>query len=87
MKPEWHINCSEEGCYLAGVKDAKGKGRYIRASISKKDLGHLLQGKHITLLFLNDGYEQEAMLDIELSEGKTVFEVSDILNELVSKEV
>lgn len=87
MKPEWHINASEEGCYLAGVKEAKEKGRYIRASISREDIGHLLQGKHITLLFLNDEYEEDGMLDIELIEGSTKFEVSDKLNKLINKEV
>ena len=87
MKPEWHITYSDEGCYLADVKEAKEKGRYIKASISIEEIGHLLQGKHITLLFLNDGYEEEGMLDIELTEGSTKFEVSDELNKLINKEV
>ena len=83
MKPEWHIAYEKDGCYKAGVKEAKQKGMYIRASISKEDIGHLLQGKHVVLLFLNDGYEQDGMLDISLTDGNTEFDVSTELNELI----
>ena len=86
MKPEWHIEWTEDGCYKAGIKEAKESGKYIKGSISKEEIGHLLQGKHITLLFLNDGYEQEGMLDIELVDGNTNFEVSDKLNNLIITE-
>lgn len=86
MKPEWHISCVEDGCYKAGVKDAKESGMYIKSSISKDDIGHLLQGKHITLLFLNDNYEQEARLDIGLTDEKTKFSVSNKLNDLIITE-
>jgi ribosomal protein S27AE len=86
MKPEWHISCIEDGCYQAGVKEAKEDGMYIKGSISKDDIGHLLQGKHITLLFLNDDYEQEARLDIGLTNEKTNFSVSNKLNDLIITE-
>ena len=86
MKPEWHISCTEDGCYKAGVKEAKESGMYIKGSISKDDIGHLLQGKHITLLFLNDDYEQEARLDIGLTNEKTNFSVSNKLNDLIITE-
>ena len=86
MKPEWHISCVEDGCYKAGVKEAKEDGMYIKGSISKDDVGHLLQGKHITLLFLNDDYEQEARLDIGLTDEKTNFSVSNKLNDLIITE-
>ena len=85
MKPEWHIEHESEGCYQAGVNEAKDKGKYIKASISKEDIGCLLQEKHITLLFLNDDYEQEGMLDIVLSNKKTTFDVSEKLNEIIIK--
>ena len=84
MKPEWHIE-GKDGCYESSVKEAKNKGKYIRASISKEDIGKLLQGKHVTLLFLNDEYREEGMLDIEFSEGNTTFEVSDELNNMIIK--
>lgn len=83
MKPEWHIEHKTEGCYLYGVKEAKENKKYIKASISKDDIGNLLQGKNITLLFLNDEYEDVGMLDIELTDGETYFEVSEELNELI----
>lgn len=77
---EWHVQYKEDGCYQAGVKEAIESKKYIRVSISKEDIGHLLQGKHLTLLFLNDEYEQEGLLDIELTDGNTEFEVSEKLN-------
>ena len=86
MKPEWHISCTEDGCYKAGVKEAKESGMYIKGSISIEDIGHLLQGRHITLLFLNDDYEQEARLDIGLTNEKTNFSVSNKLNDLIITE-
>ena len=83
VKPEWHIEYETEGCYQYDVKDAKEKKKYIKASISKECIGHLLQGKHITLLFLNGGCELEGMIDIELTDSGTKFEVSKELNELI----
>ena len=86
MKPEWHISCTEDGCYKAGVKEAKESEMYIKGSISIEDIAHLLQGRHITLLFLNDDYEQEARLDIGLTNEKTNFSVSNKLNDLIITE-
>lgn len=80
---DWHIEYETEGCYQYNVKDAKEKKKYIKASISKECIGHLLQGKHIALLFLDGGCELEGMIDIELSNGKTTFEVSEELNEII----
>ena len=84
MKPEWHTE-GEDGCYLSSVEKAKRNNKYIAASISKEDIGNLLQGKHITLLFLNDDYGMEGMLDIKLSEGNTEFDVSEKLNDMIIK--
>ena len=39
MKPEWHISYTEDGCYKAGVKEAKESGKYIKGSISVEDVG------------------------------------------------
>ena len=83
MRPEWHIEHETDACYQYGVIEAKEKGKYIKASISLEDIGHLLQGKHVALLFLNDDYGQEGMIDIGLSDEKTVFEVSEELNEMI----
>lgn len=83
MKPEWHIEHTTDSCYHAVVEGAKENKKYINASVSKEDIGHLLQGKHITLLFLNDDYESVGMIDIGLTDGETVFAVSKELNELI----
>lgn len=83
MKPAWHIEHKTEGCYLSNVKNAQENKKYIRASISKEDIGKLLQDTHITLLFLNDAYGLEGMLDIGLSDDKTVFDVSEQLNHMI----
>lgn len=83
MKPEWHIGYTTDGCYHAEVEQAKENKKYIKVSVSKKDIGNLLQGKHIVLLFLNDGYEDVGMIDIELTDGETVFEIPEELNELI----
>lgn len=82
-RPEWHIEERRECCYLSKVKQAKNDGRYIKVSISSEDIGRLLQDKHITLLFLNNDYEQKGMIDIELSDKGTSFDVSRELNELI----
>ena len=82
MKPEWHVNVAD-GSYFAGVREAKEKGKYIEVFISKEDIGDLLQGKYITLMFLNDGYELEGQMDIKLSDNETRFEVPDKINNLI----
>lgn len=84
MKPEWHIEHKTDRCYLSSVKKAKEHKKYIKASISKETIGYLLQGRQIVLLFFNDDYEVEGMLDIELSDGKTVFDVSEELSKLIA---
>lgn len=78
MKPEWHVE-PIDSCYEYTVKDAIRNKKYIKASISKDDIGNLL---HV-LLFLNDDYGLEGMMDIGLTDEKTIFEVSDELNELI----
>ena len=83
MKPEWHIQSEEDKSYQYSVLIAEENKKYIKASLSIDDIGHLLQGKHITLLFLNDGYEMEGMMDIGLTDYHTDFKVSDDLNELI----
>lgn len=83
MRPEWHIEYKTDENYLWNIKNAKEHGKYIKASISKETIGYLLQGRQIVLLFLNDDYEVNGMLDIELSDEKTVFEVSEELNQMI----
>ena len=83
MKPENHIAHESDGCYWAEVETALANNRYIGVKVSKRDIGHLLQGKHIILLFLNDDYEDKGMVDIKLSDDETVFEVSEELNQMM----
>lgn len=83
MKPEWHIDYKTEECYLSEVDSAMKKNKYIKVSLSKECIGHLLQGKQVSLLFLNDDYELEGMLDIGLSDEENEFNVSNELNELI----
>lgn len=80
MKPEWHIEWKSDGCYQFSVNAAQKNGRYIKASLSKEYLGYLLQGAHVCLLFLNNNYELQGVLDIELTDDDTNFAVSDKLN-------
>lgn len=86
MKPEWHIMHVDDGSYKMDVKDAKENGKYIKGLISKNDVGHLLQGKHIGLLFLNEDYEEEGLLDIGLTDDETNFSISNKLNDLIITE-
>ena len=40
MKPEWHISCTEDGCYKAGVKEAERiSGGYNRGEANKESEG------------------------------------------------
>lgn len=82
----WHILYVDDESYKRDVKNAKKNGKYIKGLISKNDIGHLLQGKHIGLLFLNDEYGEEGFLDIGLTDNKTSFSVSNKLNELIITE-
>lgn len=84
MKPEHHIEYVTDGCYTSSVKTAKDKEMHIECLLSKEDIGNLLQGKVANLLFLNNDYELEGMIDIKLSDGKTTFNVSDKLNNLIT---
>jgi hypothetical protein len=83
MGPELHIGHEPDGCYQSGVLQAKQSGTYIKVSISKAWIGRLLQGQHIELLFLNDHCEQKGLLDIEMSDGKTEFYVSEELSQMI----
>lgn len=82
MKPEWHLN-GDDGCYFASVEEAKEKDKYIEISISKEDIGNLLQGRYISLLFLNEKCEEEGMIDIKLSDKETNFEIPEKINNLI----
>ena len=83
MKPEYHVEHKTEALYRWNANDLKEAKRYMKVSISQEDIGNLLQGKHIILNFLNDGYELKGMLDICLSDDVTVFEVPERLNEFI----
>lgn len=80
MKPEHHVEDITEGCYISSIKAAKKNGTHIECKLSKEDIGNLLQGKAIDLLFLNDGYELTGMIDIKMTDNETEFNVSDKLN-------
>ncbi len=84
-KPEYYVNHIEEGVYISTVNNSIEKNTYIKCSISKEDIGNLLQGKSVSLVFLNDDYESTGMIDIVLSDGKTNFDVSDGINEMINK--
>lgn len=83
MKPEHRIKQEEERSYQFDVMQAKENKKYIKAAISIEDIGKLLQGRHAVLLFLNDEYDMEGMLDIYMSDDKTQFVVSEELNEMI----
>ena len=84
MKPEHHIGYIKEGCYTSSVELAKDKEMHIECLLSKEDIGNLLQGKAVNLLFLNNDYELAGMIDIKLSDGQTKFNISDKLNNLIT---
>ena len=81
-KPEYHVNHTSEEHYQYEIMDVKAKQSHIECKLSKEDIGNLLQGKAIYLLFLNDGYEASAMIDIKMTDYETEFNVSD---EIVEK--
>lgn len=70
-KLTYNIEYPQEGSYIYGVKEAKSNSRYIHISISKEDIGNLLQGKNIKILFLNAGYESPGIIDVQLSDSET----------------
>lgn len=80
---EWHVVHTKDGCYQSNVEQAKEDGVYIHISLSKEEIGDLLQGKHIELLFLNDDYRQKGMLDIELTDNNTNCEVSEKIHKMI----
>lgn len=83
MKPECHVSSTEEECYLSSVEVTKAKGTHIECQLSKEDIGNLLQGKAIELLFLNSDCALEGMIDIKLSDTETNLNVSDKLNNMI----
>ncbi len=83
MKPEYHVNSITEHCYISSIELTKKKETHIECQLSKEDIGNLLQGKAIELLFLNDNYELKGMIDIKLSDTETKFDISDKLNNMI----
>lgn len=85
MKPEYHVEDITEELYISSIEEARKSETHIECKLSKEDIGNLLQGKAIELLFLNDNYELEGMIDIKLSDTKTEFNISDKLNNMINK--
>lgn len=83
VKPEWHIENPKEGCFISGRECAELNNRYIHISISKEDLGNLLQGKHLGILFLDDNYRNTGMIDVQLSDSETNFVTSEKVNDFM----
>ena len=81
-EPEYHVSHISEEHYQYEIMDVKSKYSHIECKLSKDDIGNLLQGKAVYLLFLNDGYEATAMIDIKMTDYETEFNVSD---EIVEK--
>ncbi len=49
----------------------------------KEDLGCLLQGKHLEILFPGDELDGRGMIDIGLSDKETKFEINDEVNKFM----
>lgn len=77
IKPEGHIEWQGEECYILTVEEAEEMGKHIEIALSKREIGHLLQGKAVTLLYLDKGYEMQGMIDIKMSDDKTFFKVPE----------
>lgn len=84
MKPEYHVEHITDGCYISSIEVTKENGTHMECQLSIEDVGNLLQGKAIELLFLNDDYELKGMIDIKLSDNKTKFNISDKLNTIIT---
>ena len=78
-KPEYNIKNSNDGSFMANAEVAKESKR----SISKEDLGCLLQGKHLEILFPGDELDGRGMIDIGLSDKETKFEINDAVNKFM----
>ena len=82
-KPEYNIKNPNDGSFMADVVVAQESKRYINISISKVDLGCLLQGKHLEILFPGDELDGRGMIDIGLSDKETKFEINDAVNKFM----
>ena len=85
MNPELLVTHSGDGCLKCEIKEAKRNNKYIHISMSKEDIGSLLQGKHLVLLFLNNGYECTGMINIQLSNAENDFLVSEEFNDYMTR--
>lgn len=83
MKPEWHIDYADERSHQSEVEHQIKDKKYIGIEISLENIGDLLQGKLVTLLFLNDNYECVGMIDVMMRPNKTNFVISDQMNDLI----
>ena len=70
-KPEYNIKNSNDGSFMANVE------------VAKEDLGCLLQGKHLEILFPGDELDGRGMIDIGLSDKETKFEINDAVNKFM----
>ena len=82
-KPEYNIKNSNDGSFMANVEVEQESKRYVNISISKEDLGCLLQGKHLEILFPGDELDGRGMIDIGLSDKETKFEINDAVNKFM----
>lgn len=83
MKPEWHIDYADERSHQSEVEHQIKDKKYIGIELSLENIGDLLQGRHVILLFLNDGYECVGMIDVMMRPNKTNFVISDQMNDLI----
>ena len=68
---------------MANIQVAKESNKYVNISISKVNLGCLVQGKHLEILFPGDELDGRGMIDIGLSDKETKFEINDAINKFM----
>ena len=73
----------EERDYQHHVLDAQINRKYIKLSLSLDDIGCLLQEKHLIFPFHNNIGVIEGVIDIEMADLDSKFEVSEELNSLI----
>ena len=77
MEPVVNIEARDERCYISAVEEAEELGKHIEIALSKQELGHLLQGNAVTLMYLDEEFEMQGMIDIKMSDGETFFKVPE----------
>ena len=77
IKPATHIVSLDEGHYVSAVETAQEKGRYVQIALSKEDIGNLLQGKAVSLLYFDEDYDVDGIIEVRMSDDKTYFKVPE----------